>query len=486
VANRIVTVTARSSPSSKLLSWASNLLITMVYHPVKEACEESEIPESVADGGVTHRASPKTLSPLETEIAETERLDIEEASTDVSLSTETHVEVRRTVGTLQLAVIVFYSVSGECLRHNAQAILLASLTCSQHSYTSLKGGPFGVEEAVRSAGPFFCLVGFLVGPFLWSIPEAAMTAELGSAYPDASAGVAWVEEAFGARAGWTCGFLGVVSGATDTAIYPLLFLDYVLQVVHFQDPHPLIQYAAVSIFAVVLSYINYRGLSVVGNLSSIICVLSMSPFIIAILVGVFKIDPHLWFRLPEDSANVVLDETSSNWFSRLSLSAILWRPFLNSLFWNLNSFDSAASFSAELEDPGRSFPRAMLLSVILMASCYFIPLLVILGVSDAPQSAWTDGYLATAVAQVSGGWLEDWLIFAAGVTNIGLFQAEMAADAYQVMGMADRGYLPKMFATRSQYGTPTYGILLCLAVVLMMSSANFDKIIEFLNFNYAM
>jgi amino acid transporter len=156
------------------------------------------------------------------------------------------------------------------------------------------------------------------------------------------------------------------------------------------------------------------------------------------------------------------------------------------MFWNLNSFDSASCFSGEVNDPGRSFPRAMFWSVILVVCGYFLPLLIILGASDAPQSAWEDGYLATAMSDVVGPWLGDWTVFAAGISNVALFQAGSASEAFQVMGMADRGYLPKIFSTRSRYETPTYGILLGLVIVLMMSMGNLASIIEMLNFNYAM
>lgn len=99
-------------------------------------------------------------------------------------STEIHY-----LGVMPLAMIVFYNVSG---------------------------GPFGMEEAVRSAGFLVSILGFLLFPFIWSIPEALITAELGAAYPEASGGVAWVEEAFGSAAGWQAGFLGWVAGATDS------------------------------------------------------------------------------------------------------------------------------------------------------------------------------------------------------------------------------------------------------------------------------
>lgn len=57
---------------------------------------------------------------------------------------------------LGLAVLVFYKVSG---------------------------GPFGCEPTVKAGGPFFALLGFVLFPLLWSVPEALVTAELGSAYP---------------------------------------------------------------------------------------------------------------------------------------------------------------------------------------------------------------------------------------------------------------------------------------------------------------
>jgi amino acid transporter len=56
-------------------------------------------------------------------------------------------------------------------------------------------------------------------PFVWSLQEALMTAELGTAFPEESGGVAWVETAFGQMAGWMAGYLGWIAGATDNAIY---------------------------------------------------------------------------------------------------------------------------------------------------------------------------------------------------------------------------------------------------------------------------
>lgn len=83
-------------------------------------------------------------------------------------------------------------------------------------FFTVSGGPFGIEESVRSAGFFVSIMGFILMPLVWSLPEALITAELGTTYPDASGGVAWIEEAFGSRLGWQAGFLGWVAGAVDS------------------------------------------------------------------------------------------------------------------------------------------------------------------------------------------------------------------------------------------------------------------------------
>jgi amino acid transporter len=93
---------------------------------------------------------------------------------------------------------------------------------------------------------------------------------------------------------------------------------------------------------------------------------------------------------------------------------------------------TGASFAAELEHPEQSFGKAMILSVILVATSYIIPLLVALGASDSPQEDWKAGYLTTVAGTVVGPWLAAWTVLAAAVSNLALFLAELSGDAYQV------------------------------------------------------
>jgi amino acid transporter len=363
----------------------------------------------------------------------------------------------------------------------------------------VSGGPYGMEACVRAGGNFYAIMGFIIAPLIWSLPEALMTAELGTAIPEASAGVAWVEEAFGNQAGWIFGYLGWISGATDNAIYPVLFLDYLIEALYpkgdDEDEGALgshtIRVMLITITSIMLAYVNWRGLEIVGHLSVGICILSMSPFVILCLIGMWKVDPSRWFIMPEplNAAGMRDDDDSigAGILSNPAFAGVLWRPFLNNLFWNLNSFDAAAAFAEDIHEPSVLLPKALKWSVVLVALGYILPLLVAIGASTATQHDWVDGYLDQIVREVGGKWLAAWTILAAGVSNIALFQSELSADALQLMGMADRGFLPKCFTKRGKYGTPTAGIALCTAVVIVMgASKNLDSLIEMLNFNYGL
>lgn len=66
---------------------------------------------------------------------------------------------------------------------------LSALALAVLVFYKVSGGPFGCEPTVKAAGPFYALLGFALFPLLWCVPEALITAELGSAYPEPSGGM---------------------------------------------------------------------------------------------------------------------------------------------------------------------------------------------------------------------------------------------------------------------------------------------------------
>ena len=55
-------------------------------------------------------------------------------------------------------------------------------------------------------------------------------------------------------------------------------------------------------------------------------------------------------------------------------------------------------------------------------------------------------------------------------------QAEMCSDSFQLLGMAERGFLPAALAKRSRHGTPTLAIILSSLGILMLVTFDFLQV----------
>ncbi|CAL9758160.1 unnamed protein product [Musa acuminata subsp. burmannicoides] len=334
-------------------------------------------------------------------------------------------------------------------------------------FYNVSGGPFGVEDSVSAGGgPLLSLLGFLVFPFLWSLPEALVTAELAASFPENGGYVLWISSAFGPFWGFQEGFWKWASGTMDNALYPVLFLDYLCQSLPF-FARPAARTPALLVLTAGLTFLNYRGLNIVGLAAVALTAFSLSPFVVMALLALPRLPPRRWLAVDLKRAN--------------------FRGYFNIMFWNLNYWDKASTLAGEVEDPSRSFPKALFGAVILVMASYLIPLLAGTGAMDASiTEEWKDGYFAQVGMVIGGAWLRWWIQAAAAMSNMGLFEAEMSSDSFQLLGMSEMGMLPAIFAERSKYGTPTISILCSATGVILLSWMSFQEIVEFLNFLYSL
>jgi len=319
---------------------------------------------------------------------------------------------------------------------------------------------------------------------VWSLPEALITAELSTAMPESSGSVAWVEAAFGPFWAFQKGWLSWLSGVADNALYPILFLDCLLAlfrdkdcssmsasscdlVSQLSDDTSFLRLSFIVAITLALTYLNYRGLDIVGSVAIAICVLSLFPFLVFCLVGLPQVQPQRWLQMPADG-----------------LRGVNWQLLLNTFFWNVNYWESASAFSGDVADPSNSYPKGMVIAVGLVFVSLFLPILVGIGASDDPYTDWTDGFFVHLGSEIAGPWLGVWMMLAATVTNVGMFEAEMTSDAWQVAGMAERGILPRVLATRNKHGTPTYGVLLSATGVIALCWLSFSEVVGMLNLLY--
>jgi amino acid transporter len=211
-------------------------------------------------------------------------------------------------------------------------------------FYEVSGGPFGVEDTVRAAGPLLSLVGFLVFPLIWSVPEALITAEMGTMFPENGGYVVWVSSALGPFWGFQLGWMKWLSGVIDNALYPVLFLDYLKSAI------PIIgsgfpRIIAVLVLTLILTYMNYRGLTIVGWAAILLGIFSLSPFVVMGLISIPRIKPKRW--------------------KMMDLKSVKWGLYLNTLFWNLNYWDSVSTLAGEVNNPGKTCWNKMCLTINL-------------------------------------------------------------------------------------------------------------------------
>ncbi|KAG5015392.1 hypothetical protein AAZX31_08G110800 [Glycine max] len=335
-------------------------------------------------------------------------------------------------------------------------------------YFEVAGGPYGEEAAVGAAGPLIAILGFVIFPFIWSIPEALLTAELATTFPGNGGFVIWANEAFGPFWGSLMGFWKFFSGVINLASYPVLCIDYLKLVIPIlSSGFP--RFVSISLSTCVLSFLNYSGLAIVGYTAVVLGVVSLLPFVLLSLFSLPKIDPSKWLSFGQEG--VEKD----------------WTLYFNTIFWNLNFWDSASTLAGEVEEPHKTFPKALLSAGLLTCLGYIIPLLATTGAMPLDQQSWVGGYFAHVAGVIAGNWLKIWMEIGAVLSIIGLFEAQLSSAAYQLLGMADLGFIPRIFGERSKwFNTPWMAILISTVVALGMSFLTFTEIISTVNFLYSL
>ncbi|OWM69268.1 probable polyamine transporter At3g13620 [Punica granatum] len=335
-------------------------------------------------------------------------------------------------------------------------------------YFEVAGGPYGEEPAVQAAGPFLALIGFVIFPFIWSVPEALITAELSTTFPGNGGFVIWAERAFGPFAGSLMGTWKLLSGIINIASFPLLCIEYMKKLFPvFSSGLP--RNLGILSFTLVLSFLNYLGLSVVGYATVVLGVVSLMPFILMSAIAIPKIRPNRWLSLGEKG--VKKD----------------WTLYFNTLFWNLNFWDCVSTLAGEVDRPQRTFPMGLFCAVVFTCVAYLIPLFAVTGSVSVGQSKWETGFHAEAAEMIAGKWLKIWIEVGAALSAIGLFEAQLSSCAFQILGMAELRMIPSFFGARSKwFNTPWVGILFSVAVCIPMSYMKFEDVVGSANLLYSL
>ena len=326
------------------------------------------------------------------------------------------------------------------------------------SYTT--GGPFGLETMVKTSGPGMTLLYHLIIPFFWCIPVSLVAAELTTAMPVEGGFYRWTRAAFGDFWGFLAGWWNWSASFLMGGSYAVLFADYLT----FYFPqingwkHVLVSFALIAF----VTWLNIRGIQMVGKASTICEIFIFIPVIAMTVLGLAK-----WHHNP--FVPMVPPERPFREVFGVGFALGLWL---------YSGYEQLSSVAEEVENPQRTFPRALALVVPLSIVTYFLPTLAALVSVDNWQD-WKDGYFSIAAEKIGGHWLGSLMTVGAMVGIMALLNSTVLTSTRMPSTLAEDGYLPP-FLTRKhpRYGTPWIAILISSAIYASLALHTLGQLIS--------
>jgi len=313
------------------------------------------------------------------------------------------------------------------------------------TFFMVSGGTYGTEDIVHGAGYGRAILILLLTPVLWSLPTAFMIGELSSALPQEGGYYAWVRRAMGNFWGFQEAWLSLAASVFDMAIYPTLFVLYLNRLFPwFAEGHRGLM-VALGVVAI-CALMNIAGVKVVSTTSLWLFFALSAPFVAIICIAPFKFGAL---------ATAVTKPTNSGIDILTGLLICMW---------NYMGWDNASTIAAEVERPQRTYPRAMLLAVLIVAVSYIVPVAAMWMTGLAP-SAWDTGFWADIAGLMGGPWLRVGLALGGMISGFGMFNALVMSYSRLPLAMAQDGMLPKVFGKLQKKTRAPWVAILVLAVL---------------------
>ncbi len=328
------------------------------------------------------------------------------------------------------------------------------------TYFMVAGGPYGLEQLIQTSGYKLGLLIVLLVPLVWSLPTALMVGELSAAIPCDGGFYIWVQRALGRFWGFQESWLSLMSSAFDLASYPTLF---VLSLGQLWPPatqgYNGVMIATGILVACVLW--NLFGAKAVGDGSVLLGVLLLSPFIGITAVALFR---HSAFAA--HTATVSLSKGGL-------LTAIIVA------MWNYMGWDNASTVAGEVENPQKTYPRVMMITLVVIVISYMIPIAAVWVTHLAPAE-WSTGSWSKIASMVVGQWLGVALLIGSMISTFGIVNSLTLSYSRLPLAMAEAGDAPRIFGRKLANGAPWVSIVACgllWSTVLIVLKGNFDRLL---------
>ena len=292
------------------------------------------------------------------------------------------------------------------------------------TYFMVSGGTYGLEDLIAQTGYGWAILILCLVPILWALPTALMVGELASAIPDNGGFYVWVKRALGKFWGFQEAWLTLASSVFDMGLYPLLFVTYLTVLA----PGLTAGYRGPVIGTLLVGACllwNIHGAKAVGDGDVIFGTLMVSPFVVLTVLGIWHAHHDPATTAAQHIAHPAL------------IGGILVA------MWNYMGWDNASTIATEVEDPQRTYPKAMLWTMLAIVVSYIVPV-VAAWRFGIPLAVWETGSWATVGGIIAGPFIRDAIVVGGMISAAGQLNSLMISYSRLPAAMAEDKFLPKI------------------------------------------
>ena len=313
---------------------------------------------------------------------------------------------------------------------------------------------------------FSAIFYILLGAIIFFVPLALVTAELATGIPKAGGVFAWVKEAFGHRAG----FLAIWLQWVENVIWYPTVLSFIAAAISFAINPDLLNnnYYIISMILIIFwgaTFANLFGMKTSGWISAVTVI--VGTFIPAALIIILGL---VWY-----STGQPLQITMS-WDSFIpSLNSLDNLVFFCGIMLSFCGMEMSAVHAREVKDPKRDFPRAILLSGVILVVLSILGVLAIASLVPQEEINLVSGSLQAFGYFVDAydlNWLTPIIALLFAIGAFGGISTWILGPTKGMLAAAQNGDLPPYFRAINSRRIPVR-LLIAQAIIVTILSLVF-------------
>jgi APA family basic amino acid/polyamine antiporter len=314
----------------------------------------------------------------------------------------------------------------------------------------------------KNLGPFSLVVWVIAG--VMAIIIALCFAQCATLVPKVGGPYAYAKEAWGSLAGFVVGWSLWFAELISLAVFPVAFTQYLQFFFPALNDNQLLQALIKVLFVAFLAATNVIGVKAAGRVNDLLTLAKLAPLVF------FSVACIAWIALnPASAAANFAPPMAPFGFATFGSTLVL-------IFWAYAGFEISSIPAGEINDPGKTIPKAIVLGISIVTVFYLTTNTLLFGVRNwhllagdiAPLATATNSTLSSnALLALIGGAIVGVgaLISVAGSSESGMIGTSRLSYA-----LAADGLFPTAFArVHPKFKTPYLAVVIQSIIAVVAS-----------------